>query len=46
MLKANKIGSECFRLEGCDAQVGDDFHINPEEIEIILRSTYQDIQRS
>jgi len=20
-------------LEGCDAQVGDDFHINPEEIE-------------
>ena len=34
MLKANKIGSECFRLwKACDAQVGDDFHINPEEIE-------------
>ena len=33
-LKANKIGSECFRLwKSCDAQVGDDFHINPEEIE-------------
>ena len=33
-LKANKIGSECFRLwKACDAQVGDDFHINPEEIE-------------
>ena len=27
-LKANKIGSECFRLwKACDAQVGDDFHI-------------------
>ncbi|MEC7255768.1 MAG: class I tRNA ligase family protein, partial [Candidatus Thermoplasmatota archaeon] len=26
--------SECFRLwKACDAQVGDDFHINPEEIE-------------
>ena len=34
LLKANKIGSECFRLwKACDAQVGDDFHINPEEIE-------------
>ena len=33
-LKVNKIGSECFRLwKACDAQVGDDFHINPEEIE-------------
>tara|TARA_B100000459_G_scaffold57974_1_gene31353 strand:- start:7 stop:1638 length:1632 start_codon:yes stop_codon:yes gene_type:complete len=33
-LQANKIGSECFRLwKACDAQVGDDFHINPEEIE-------------
>ena len=33
-LKANKIGSECFRLwKACDAQVGDDFHINPEAIE-------------
>ena len=33
-LKANKIGSECFRLwKACDAQVGDDFHINPEEIQ-------------
>ena len=33
-LKANKIGSECFRLwKACDAQGGDDFHINPEEIE-------------
>jgi len=33
-LRANKIGSECFRLwKSCDAQVGDDFHINPEEIE-------------
>jgi len=33
-LKANKIGSECFRLwKACDAQVGDDFQINPEEIE-------------
>ena len=32
--RANKIGSECFRLwKACDAQVGDDFHINPEEIE-------------
>ena len=32
--KANKIGSECFRLwKACEAQVGDDFHINPEEIE-------------
>ncbi|MBD50577.1 MAG: valine--tRNA ligase [Euryarchaeota archaeon] len=33
-LQAKKIGSECFRLwKACDAQVGDDFHINPEEIE-------------
>ena len=33
-LNANKIGSECFRLwKACDAQVGDDFQINPEEIE-------------
>jgi len=33
-LTANKIGSECFRLwKACDAQVGDDFHINPEQIE-------------
>ncbi|MGA0353165.1 MAG: class I tRNA ligase family protein, partial [Poseidonia sp.] len=33
-LRANKIGSECFRLwKACDAQVGDDFHINPEDIE-------------
>ena len=33
-LTAKKIGSECFRLwKACDAQVGDDFHINPEEIE-------------
>ena len=33
-LSANKIGSECFRLwKACDAQVGDDFQINPEEIE-------------
>ena len=33
-LKANKIGSECFRLwKACDAQVGDEFHNNPEEIE-------------
>ena len=33
-LKANKIGSECFRLwKASEAQVGDDFHINPEEIE-------------
>ena len=33
-LRANKIGSECFRLwKACDAQVGDDFQINPEEIE-------------
>ncbi len=33
-LRANKIGSECFRLwKSCEAQVGDDFHINPEEIE-------------
>ena len=33
-LKANKIGSECFRLwKAAEAQVGDDFHINPEEIE-------------
>ena len=33
-LRANKIGSECFRLwKACNAQVGDDFHINPEEIE-------------
>ena len=33
-LRANKIGSECFRLwKACDAQVGDDFHINPEGIE-------------
>ncbi len=33
-LKANKIGSECFRLwKACEAQVGDDFHINPEDIE-------------
>ena len=33
-LQANKIGSECFRLwKACDAQVGDDFHINPEESE-------------
>ena len=33
-LKANKIGSGCFRLwKASDAQVGDDFHINPEEIE-------------
>ena len=33
-LKANKIGSECFRLwKACEAQVGDDFHISPEEIE-------------
>jgi len=32
--KANKIGSECFRLwKACHAQVGDDFQINPEEIE-------------
>ena len=31
-LKANKIGSECFRLwKACDAQVGDDFHINPKK---------------
>jgi len=33
-LQASKIGSECFRLwKAADAQVGDDFHINPEEIE-------------
>jgi len=33
-LQAKKIGSECFRLwKACEAQVGDDFHINPEEIE-------------
>ena len=33
-LRANKIGSECFRLwKACDAQVGDDFQINPQEIE-------------
>ena len=33
-LRANKIGSECFRLwKACEAQVGDDFQINPEEIE-------------
>ena len=33
-LRANKVGSECFRLwKACDAQVGDDFQINPEEIE-------------
>jgi len=33
-LRANKIGSECFRLwKACDAQVGDDFQINPEDIE-------------
>jgi len=33
-LRAGKIGSECCRLwKACDAQVGDDFHINPEEIE-------------
>tara|TARA_A200000159_G_scaffold157494_1_gene173668 strand:- start:2108 stop:4561 length:2454 start_codon:yes stop_codon:yes gene_type:complete len=33
-LRANKIGSECFRLwKAAEAQVGDDFHINPEEIE-------------
>jgi len=33
-LQAKKIGSECFRLwKACDAQVGDDFQINPEEIE-------------
>ncbi len=33
-LNANKIGSECFRLwKACDAQVGDDFQINPEDIE-------------
>lgn len=32
--RANKIGSECFRLwKACEAQVGDDFQINPEEIE-------------
>ena len=35
-LKANKM-SECFRLwKACDAQVGDDFHINPEEIEKVF----------
>lgn len=34
VLNANKIGSECFRLwKACDAQVGDDFQINPEDIE-------------
>ena len=33
-LRANKIGSVCFRLwKACDAQVGDDFQINPEDIE-------------
>ena len=33
-LRANKVGSECFRLwKACDAQVGDDFQITPEEIE-------------
>lgn len=33
-LQAKKIGSECFRLwKATDAQVGDDFQINPEEIE-------------
>ena len=33
-LQAKKIGSECFRLwKACEAQVGDDFQINPEEIE-------------
>ena len=33
-LRANKFGSECFRLwKACDAQVGDDFQINPEDIE-------------
>ena len=33
-LRANKIGSECFRLwKACDAQVGDAFQINPEDIE-------------
>ena len=33
-LQANKIGSECFRFwKAADAQVGDDFQINPEQIE-------------
>ena len=33
-LQAKKIGSECFRLwKAADAQVGDDFQINPEQIE-------------
>jgi valyl-tRNA synthetase len=34
-LKAKKIGSECFRFwKAADAQVGDDFQINPEQIEL------------
>lgn len=33
-LKAQKIGSECFRLwKACDAKVGEDFNIDPEQIE-------------
>ena len=33
-LQAKKIGSECFRFwKAADAQVGDDFQINPEQIE-------------
>lgn len=32
--KAQKIGSECFRLwKACDAKVGEDFSIHPEQIE-------------
>ena len=34
ILQAKKIGSECFRFwKAADAQVGDDFQINPERIE-------------
>ena len=34
-LQAKKIGSECFRFwKAADAQVGDDFQINPEQIEL------------
>lgn len=33
-LKAQKIGIECFRLwKACDARVGEDFHIDPQQIE-------------
>ena len=36
-LKANKIGSECFRLwKACDAQVGDDFRLIPKKLNNVI----------